>query len=57
MAVVELVINTKSPALAVGGLLFGALPSLIIAVYHVRWHAEMASMHLVVVTRPMPASA
>lgn len=41
MAAVELVMGAHSPALAVGGLLVGTLPLLVIAVYHARLHGEM----------------
>ncbi|KAF8553887.1 hypothetical protein OG21DRAFT_1485068 [Imleria badia] len=46
MAVVELVMGVQSPALAVGGLLVGALPLLIIAIYHARSSIKRASMRL-----------
>ena len=46
MAVVELVMGVQSPALAAGGLLVGASPLLIIAIYHARLYAEVASMRL-----------
>lgn len=46
MAAAELVVGVQSPTLAAGGLLVGAFPLLIIAIYHARLYAEMTLMCL-----------